>query len=78
MEVKTINSDATVSSKLPSKTSNTHLIKSANHQQQRIPTISSVQKTISEMNAKQNPSKNSNKIKPFKTKNQYPLQRKNP
>ena len=41
-------------SKLPSKTSNTHLIKSANHQQHTNPTISSAQETISASCAKQN------------------------
>ena len=53
---ETINSDVTDLSKVPSKTSNTHLIKSPNFQQHTNPTISSVQDTISASFAKQNES----------------------
>ena len=50
----TINTNMTDSSKLPSETSNTHLIKSDNLQQHTNTTISSVQETISASHAKQN------------------------
>ena len=49
---ETINTDVTDSSKVPSKTSNTHLIKSPNFQQHTIPTISLAQETISASGAK--------------------------
>ena len=50
----TINTNVTDISKLPSETSNTHLIKSVNLQQHSNPTISSAQETICASRAKQN------------------------
>ena len=53
---ETINTDVTGLSKVPSKTSTTHLIKSPNFKQHTNPTISSAQETISASGAKQNES----------------------